>query len=305
MRRSSDKRKVFLRVFSVVFSLFIWLYVISSAQVEVEKLVPLSIELPEGAATATVLKKELAFMVKGPRVFVRTLLDQEKKIEIKLKDYYKSGQNSYSLSLSRYQLTLPLGVKLVGFEPKKLDFKLEKKITRTVPVTLNYDPEVTKMYEIQNTVLDPSSVTISGANSIVRKIKNINTSLVDSKLFSDGKAINVELVSPHENLILAQKNTTVHYTMASKLTEFTFTSIPIIFHSTKLIKSSLPKRVSITLKGEKDFIKKLDKDLIKVVAQIPSSASGKVSVTLETELPDELELMNLEPESVTVNLEQE
>ena len=121
-------------------------------------------------------------------------------------------------------------------------------------------------------------------------------------MFSEGKAIKVDLLSPHQNLEFSQKSAMVSYTLASRLTEFTFTNIPIIFHSTKLVKAALPKTVDITLKGEKEFIKNLDRNLIQVIAKVPSDSEGKISVELRTNLPEGAELVKLGNEKISITL---
>lgn len=300
---NGKKRKLILRLFCLVFSVFIWLYVISSAEVEIEKNIPLKLELPENYAIVNKEFSTLNYRLKGPRVFVRNILEQKKEVVVNLKDYYKKGQKNYTINLEKYQIPLPIGVQLVNFEPKKVKFKLEKSLTKKVPVILNYEAETLAEYDLQKVKIEPKSIEVTGARSVVKKIKQVATSLVEMKTLSDNEFLELDLILPNKNVKLDQDKVRVNYQLNSKLTEFTFTKIPIIFHTSKLIKKALPNVVNVAVKGNKDLVEEIQNNQIEVIAKVPSQTSGKTDVPLKVKLPPGVELLKLEPESISVLME--
>lgn len=303
MKTNPNKRKVYLRVFSVFFSLLIWLYVISSAQVEVEKIIPIELDLPEGYALAAPIKKEVSLFLKGPRVFVRTVLERPAQMKIKLEDYYKPGKKKFTLALNRYQYSLPISVEQTDMVPKKIELLIDKEITKTLPVIPTFDPETLRLYDVEKIKVTPDTVDVTGAKSLLKNITTISTNSIDNKVFDDTKGLTVRLKNPDENIILSEQEVMIDYTLNTKWTEFTFTSIPIIFHSTKLIRTALPKTVNVTLKGDKEIINQLNKQKIQVIAKVEASDQKQQKIDLQTQLPEEVELVRIEPEAVTVVLE--
>ncbi len=85
--------------------------------------------------------------------------------------------------------------------------------------------------------------------------------------------------------------------------------IPIIFQSAQIIKNSSFREVSITLKGDRTLFDGLDQGTIKVFAEIAArdlneEANKKTKrVDLRVELPDGLELVELQPSEIEVELE--
>lgn len=300
---NGKKRKLLLRLFCFVFSIFIWLYVISSAEVEIEKNIPLNLEIPENYALVDKKFSTLNYKLKGPRVFVRNILEQKKEISINLKDYYKKGQKSYSVSLKKYQLSLPIGVKLLGFEPTKINFKLEKSLTKKIPVTLNYEQENLNEFDLKKVKISPEFIDVSGARSVIKKLKKITTTLVEMKSLAEKEKVELELNLPNPNIKTNVQKVTVNYTLDSKLAEFTFTKIPIIFHTRDMIQQALPNVANVALKGNKDLINNLDTAKIEVIAKVPAGNSKQKEVPLIVNLPQGIELLNLEPKSITVLVE--
>ena len=75
MRKNTVKQRWVLRGFSLIASIFIWLYVVSSAEIELSKIVKIDLELPENYSIVNFPDKEVHFRFKGPGLFVRKFLE--------------------------------------------------------------------------------------------------------------------------------------------------------------------------------------------------------------------------------------
>ena len=128
--KKQRSRKFYLRLFSLFFSVFIWLYVVSSAEIEVDKAINLIIETPKHLALKNEVPTEVIFRLKGPRVFVRKFTDSKQVIKIRSRDYYTKGRGNYKIKLSRYYPKAPLGVEVISKNVRSINLRLEKKIRR-------------------------------------------------------------------------------------------------------------------------------------------------------------------------------
>ncbi|MBD64300.1 MAG: hypothetical protein CME62_03785 [Halobacteriovoraceae bacterium] len=300
MRSSIKKRKYLLRLFSFVFSFFIWLYVISSAEVEVQKFLSVQIELPEGYSLGNQDQKELSLKIKGPRVFVRKYLDNQDALVIPLQDYYQEGRLSYKKNINQFEFSLPFGIKMQDFSPKSIYFTIGKTMTKTLPVVVKVDPKIKQKYELKNLSITPREVEVTGTRKIMRKLSFIETKFLTEKKIFSGETVEVELEKPQETLLLSQENAVVSYNVDSKVSEFTFTNIPIIFQSAKLLNAAAPKSVSVKVRALKTDLNLELKKKVKVMAKIPVTDQKEIEVPIQVELPEQIEFVSVEPNVVNV-----
>lgn len=293
-------RKNILRLFSLVFSFFVWLYVISSAEVEIQKFIPINIVLPKGYSLVSAGKTEMSIKVSGPRVFVRKFLQKQTEYRVERRDYYKKGQSKYRVILNQLKLSLPLGVKLKDFSPKEISFKIGKTRTKTVPVKVNLDPKLSKNFEVKSLSVDPEKIKITGASQSLRGVKFIPTKLVSESMLLNEESVEIDLEQSNKYLDLEQSYAVLSYKISSKVTEFTFAQIPIIFQSEKLIKSAFPKTVQVKVRGNKNILNSDLRGKIQILAKIPKSSENKMKIKLLVDLPENIELVEITPAQVDI-----
>ncbi len=309
MIRSKVKKKYLLRFFSVISSFFIWLYVVSSAEVELTKNIPIEIETPKGYAIANLVEREAVFRFKGPGLFVREFIEQEKVIKIKKDAYYKKGKSTFSLRLDRFPIKLPLGVELLSLEPRVLGLSIERKISKKLKVKPIFTQNLEDKYTISNVQIRPEYVKVSGPSSLIKSLDSIETKTIDGQNLISNKSIVTDLAFIDQRVNIDTSEVNISYVLESKLLNFTYNRIAIIFQSAQIIKNSSFREVSITLKGDRTLFDGLDQDGIKVFAEVDSrelkAKENKKTkrVELRVELPDGLELVELKPSEIEVELE--
>jgi hypothetical protein len=134
MKKLIFRRKALLKLFSFFAGVFIWMYVVSSAEVEINFVSTAHIEVPKGLAIKNELNREIIYRYRGPGLFVRKFLEKQIDINIKSKMYYKRKRYKYNINLDQFKVKLPLGVELLSVEPRSLQFELEKSLEKFVSV---------------------------------------------------------------------------------------------------------------------------------------------------------------------------
>ena len=300
MRRIFQKKRFLLKVFSILTSILIWMYVVSSAELTTSKFIEVHVETPKGMSVKNILKTKVEYIVKGPGLFVRKFIDTEHKITIKSKKYYNKKRKTFKLNLEKFQTKLPLGVTLVAMEPRSMEVQLEKTLQKKLPISVDGEENLPVNGKIS---FSPSSVMVSGPKSIVSNMKIFNLGALPTFDMTKEFSGNIPVKNIDNRVSYDQILINFQYRIETKVIEFEFAQLPIIFQSVKMINRTSPKTVSILVRGEENFIKSMDSSIVSVIATIPNKKGKKHEIQLTAELPDGVELLKIKPETVTVFME--
>lgn len=105
------------------------------------------------------------------------------------------------LNNPRVQISLPKDVHLIRVEPETLNFELERRMEKKVPVVFSYELKKENYDFAYPPKIFPDSVVISGAESIVSKIDSAFTDKI--LIEKTGQEINtrIKILNPNEKLI--------------------------------------------------------------------------------------------------------
>ncbi len=106
-----------------------------------------------------------------------------------------------NLSLNhRVYIPLPENVRIVAVNPGTLSIELDKKIERKVPLELKFEIKGDNYGFASPPKLNPDSVTVSGAESLISKIGSISTKEIEIE--KAGKyRLKLPLINPSEKLL--------------------------------------------------------------------------------------------------------
>lgn len=298
-----NKRKKWLKIISLLFSFFIWLYVVSTAEIEKDKTVSLVYNVPSGLSLKDDYPSNLILSVKGPRLLVRKFLDTKEELQVPLTSEYRRGKNRYQYNLNQLINKLPFGLELLGLSPKTIEVFVERTIYKKVPVRINLSKEKAAELGLKKLQVTPSEIEISGPASVVRETRFINTEALESEDFEKGDVQEVTLISPGRIINLSSKSVLLNYMVGRDVSQFTFKKIPIIFQSTKLIASVDEKFVDLTLTGDQSILKAVDAKSLQVIATVVAGKGKSQSVEVIATIPQGLDLVSIEPKNVKVTLE--
>lgn len=294
------KRKHLLKIFSLFFSVFIWLYATNSAEVERIKEIPITVEVPKGMILKNSDDFKVRYFVKGPNLIARKFGNEKILKKVEVKEYYKRKKKNYTVSLEDYRVKLPLGLELIKVTPSEINFQIDRLLKKKVPLIIEQDFKLVD----GNVSIGQKFVTITGPRSILSKVKSWKLNKVDINELVEKKKVFASLESTDDNFSFDKDKIEVTYSPKIKNQEFTFNNVPIIFQTSKLLKSISQRVVSIKIIGDKDIVNNLDLDAISIFGTIPKKVkSQEIEVLLRAELPEGIELLEIKPEKVIVELE--
>lgn len=162
---------------------------------------------------------------------------------------------SYLIPVEKIRIPLDPAIKILSIKPSYLSVQLEKKIRRTVKVSVPYTGKPAKGYIALEAATEPASVELIGAAPLISSIKELKTKPIDLTNASEDfkKKIPLDLddpsiVSSSDPIIIA--TVPIQQQLVSKTIE----NIPIqVWNCTSAVNIE-PSRITVQIKGPFEMI---------------------------------------------------
>lgn len=191
----------FLKLFSIILSFFIWLYVVGSTKIEREKIFPVKILLPQGYSLESVNSLEVKFRLSGPRFLLENYIKKEKTIIINAQKIFKKGQKEYHHLTDRYESNVPLGIEVLDKNVRDIIYSIDKSRVRTLPIKLNFEETFLNEFEIVGKEILPKNVEVVGTRKQIRGLKEVLSERINIKRISKDGFFEVALIKPNDLLV--------------------------------------------------------------------------------------------------------
>ncbi|MBT7608879.1 MAG: YbbR-like domain-containing protein [Bacteriovoracaceae bacterium] len=291
-----------LKLISLFFAITLWFYVLNSAPIIIEKKIPLNLKLPKGMAISNIVDQEITVKLKGSRVFMRNIFNQNTFIFINLKKYIISkSKKEIDLKLGPADIPVPFGVEVLDISPKNLNLKLEKLVKKTVKIVPTLVGEVGQEFKMIKESLVPSKLEIEGPKSIVKAIKSISTTAIDISALQKSGELKVAAIDIDSRLSIVTKEPIYfQYEIRARKANITLKNVKIRFLSSAKKISSKTRVVSMDVlipEGEDQSIRPSQ---VKVIADVPDGSKGKIEVALRAKLPEGVFLLKINPKKINL-----
>lgn len=162
-----------LKLLSLVFALVLWFFVMGERRQEIGFPVPLKLEnIPKGLMVANEVPNLVDVRISGPRTLLMNLSPQDISISVDLKNL-KPGVTSFKRLDEK--LNIPSALRVTRVSPSFVDVKLERIKEKQVPVVATLEGEPMPGYKLTGTKLAPQKVTVVGAESELKDIRQVVT----------------------------------------------------------------------------------------------------------------------------------
>lgn len=296
-------KKSFLQIFSLVFAFLSWIYVLSSAEIQVEKSVKLEYVLPDDMAISSQPINEVHYTLSGPRAFIRNLLGREDIIKIDMRSKYRKKQKMYELNMQNFSIELPFGVNVVDVEPRKMQLELSPMLAKEVRIQPVLVGEIASDQKLLNQSIEPKTIKLKGPRELISHINEIETTPIDLQGLNGKGQKEVQLVALDPRIQMSMGSTQFHYEVIATRANMILRKIPIRFLSSKMIKNANRRFVTLMVLADKGSEEKLSLDDVKVVAEVPERRKGTIDVALKATLPEGVHLLDITPPQVRVVVE--
>jgi len=87
----------------------------------------------------------------------------------------RQADGTYKVRFSKKNFQAESGIEVVSWSPKEVVLKLQRRITRDIPVAARFSGTLPERFNMSEVVSIPHSVTVSGLESVVSELKEIPT----------------------------------------------------------------------------------------------------------------------------------
>ena len=288
----------FLKFISLAFAILLWFLVGGEEMVQVTISVPLEItNVPADLVIANDVPPALAVKVYGPRSLINNVTKQRISKVIDLRGSH-AGRVTIDITPSR--LSLPAGVTAMKVDPASVTIVLERRLSRVVPVKAILTGEVENDYELDKVVVDPEQVRISGPESEVAGIRELETYPIELGRATNSftREIGLNLHGLHIT-VDGDSIVKVHVVVRPLEGTMRFQHVQVMSDHRAGKLTWWPAEVTVILEGPKPLLKKItNRD---IVVKIPKDLKlGKQWLAPDVTVPPGLIVKKTIPETVRI-----
>ncbi len=287
-----------VKIAALCITILLWFVVTSTRKVEVVKKVPLNFITSHEYVATNDVNNEVDVRLVGPSVFLREVLDRPDKINLDVRDK-KLG--TYSYKLYNDVIKLPLGVKVIGFYPSDVSYRIEPIKTKKVIVSPSFTGQLPEGYQLRSARVEPSTVEVEGAESLLANLQEIYTDVVDLEhikktgVFSVG--IDQKYVSKFQRV--SYKKFSLYVEVVPFVVTKKFYGVKVLGLGSKNVKLN-NNSVTVSVQGSKLAMEKFLASDIKATIDLSFNAPGTYDEPVIVKLPDSVQLVGVEPKKIKV-----
>ncbi len=283
-----------------MFAVFLWLSVSLNFLYNINFTIPLNIKLRENQALAEELPNDIEIVLRG-RGWDLLGIWFSKDINYFLD--LSSTRKNIKLSILQTvgeKINLPTDVSIVGAYPDTLSIDFDNISTKYIKIRNNISVNLKEGYEIVGTPkITPDSVKLTGAYSVLSKIKYISTERKTFKNINSDLSVDIPLSDSLGNLIKIEPKVVKVFYKIELAAEKKFDDLSVTINHVPADKEVLliPPNLTISLRGGVDLLTKVTPGDFKITIDydlIEKDTLG--SVTPEIEVPDYLTVINYSPQ---------
>ena len=246
-----------IKLLAVIITLILYIFVNSQGnRAEITLIVPVEFKnLPADKFILLPTKRSAEVSLRGPSHQIDAVKTSSLSFEVTLPEVIG---DQMSISLNSDQLYLPSSVEAFYIHPLKLDLVIDDLISKNVSVEIPMLGEMNSSYKLIGLSAEPKTVEISGPQTEVSEIENIQTLPLDVRGVKESGSQTVQLRNPGSYTTLEPSSVDVSFDVANLAIEKTFKKLAVTVRS----KGSdsivvTPKTVTVELSAPRSAMKKV------------------------------------------------
>jgi YbbR domain-containing protein len=294
------RKKIFLIIYSVLFAVFLWTSVNLNFLYNINLKIPLEVKLRENQALADELPGEIDIVLRGRGWDLLVMwFSKDLNYVLDLTPVKKNLKLSIQQTIGD-KINLPPDVTVAGAYPDTLNIDFDNIATKYVKVKNVVSVNLKEGYEIVGSPkIVPDSVKITGATSVLSRIKNISTQKKEYKNVNSDLTVDISLSDSMNNIVKVEPGSVKILYKIELAAEKKFEDLSVIIKNIPPDKEVLliPPNLTLSLRGGIDLLTKITPSDFKIFIDydmIEKDTLGSVIPNLE--IPENLTLINFTPQ---------
>lgn len=191
-----------LKISALLISVLLWFFVTSRGQSEMSMEIPIEFKnIPIGLGIVSSSHKTASVNIRGQERLMKNVKSTDIRLSVDL-GKAKKGDGSLTIYVNKDDIKLPHTMSVTSVSPSSLKVRIDETVTKVVPITpaLTGSPE--KGFEVRSVEVNPSSVTVRGLKTEVRKISDLRTEALDITGLKETTSQNLEIDTLGANINL-------------------------------------------------------------------------------------------------------
>lgn len=257
--------------------------------------------LPAGLTIVGPSVSGVEFSIQGPESLVRKINPGAMACVF---DLSLAKKGSMSLPVLPDEALFPAGITVLRVSPILVTFKIEHEIETNVPVTLVVSGEPMPGFRVRRLKTTPAALRLRGPESVLAPLASVKTVPVELNGIAESFKKVAALDLPEGVDILSdQKIVLVEVAIDEKTALRTLTDIPIAVRGAGFEYAMKPANLTLSIAGPEHFFQDISlMDAIDVYVDLAGYSPGRHAVRAVVNLPVELTLLDITPESFVVNV---
>jgi len=294
------RKNIFIYITAFIFSVFLWMYVNLNFTYSININVPLDVNMTKNQALSSDLPEFIDVNLKGKGwELLSIIIKKNIAIKLDLSTYKKDTRISLSQSVSEI-LNLPSSLSITGMNPDTLYLTFDNITTKMIRVRNNLRVIPKSGYAIiGDPKVSPDSVKITGAMSVLNKIKYLFTESLTIENVSSNFSREAAIKDTLTNIIKIEPNKiTISYKIELSA-EKNFEDIEVKILDIPADKEALliPPKIKLYLRGGVDELSKISAQEINAYIDYRQIENDNLGYVLpEIKLPVEATVIKYEPD---------
>jgi YbbR domain-containing protein len=295
---STASSNIGLAVLSFVIALGLWI----AGHRDIERAIEVPLEFRNIPSDLMVLDNRVDYVVlrlSGPRTLVSTLDADDLKLPL---DLHGSKSGSLSFPLGPSSFNIPRGVTVARITPPIIHLRLDPVIKRELPVSIRLSGKPLAGYKIEETAVQPESISVRGPADEIRRIGLVETLPVDVEGSRSSIKRTVRLSTEGKPLSFMPEQVTVAITIAEEDLAKDFKDVEIGARGASGDYVITPKFGQVRLFGPRRILDKLQLGADHVYLDLDGLTPGEHSLELKFNLPAEIRVAEQKPARFKVRI---
>ena len=164
------------KIVALLITLILWVIILGSKEAAVIKTVATEYLLPRDMVVTNNVPREVAFRVIGPRLALKKFSENSEPLTI---DLTSAIEGLTTVRIHPDSINVPPGLRVTSVSPSIITPKLEKSITKSIPIQVTTTGKLPSGINVVSLKADPPQWQVSGTRASVEGTSVVKTTPLD------------------------------------------------------------------------------------------------------------------------------
>lgn len=211
---------------------------------------------------------------------------------------YQQGTHTVRLMRDTVTMDLPEGVHIDAIDPNLVALRLEPRVTREVPVEVQFDGKLPDGYELRGVTASPSQVRLRGPASHVDKVGKVQTEKISlNDLKSNTNVAQASVTITDDKVTISEPVVSVFLEIGEQRVEKSFSGVAVRENNGA---EARPQSAIVNVYGERTLLDRLRAEDMQLILDVAEDGSITTRLLLPPDMQGRIELRNTKPTGFTI-----